>query len=184
MWDLSVSWQELIIRAATVFFVLIFMFKIWGKKHFGEMAPFDFIILLIMSEALQNSLVKNDVSLTGGLIVVGCLMVLSSIMNILSFYSRKAERFLEGTPKVIIRDGKLMEDVLRKERISLPELLEAIRETGVLHLHDIGLAMLETNGKISVIRKQYAKRITLQRMKDVLKPKIGGFYGRRKKELT
>lgn len=153
MWDLTTPWYELIIRATTVFLVMFLMFKVWGRKHLGEMTAFDFILLLIMSEAVQNSLVENDKSIQGGLIVVATFMILSSIMNILSFYSRKAEHFLEGTPKVIIRNGKLMEKVLTKERISIAELLEAIREKGVVHLKDVELAMLEANGKISVVRK-------------------------------
>jgi uncharacterized membrane protein YcaP (DUF421 family) len=158
MWELSSNWYELIIRAVIVFLGLFLMFKLWGRKHLGEMAAFDFVLLLIMSEAVQNSLVGNDKTVVGGLIVVATFMVLSSIMNIISFNFRKAEHFLEGTPKVIIRDGKIMENVMNKERISLPELLESIREQGVLHLHDIGLAMLEANGKISVIRKEHSKK--------------------------
>jgi uncharacterized membrane protein YcaP (DUF421 family) len=158
MWELSDNWYELIIRAAVVFLGLFLMFKIWGRKHLGEMAAFDFVILLIMSEAVQNSLVGNDKTLFGGLIVVTTFMILSSLMNILSFYSRRAEHFLEGTAKVIIRDGKIMEKVMNKERISLPELLESLREQGVLHLHDIHLALLEANGKISVIRKEQTKK--------------------------
>jgi len=182
MWDLSIPWYELVLRASTVFLVLFIMFKIWGRKHLGEMAPFDFIILLIMSEATQNALINNESSITGGVITILTFMLISSMMSILSFYSRKAERFLEGTPKVIIRDGKVMYKVLKKERISLPELLEAVRENGVLHLHDIDIAMLEANGKISVIKKIDSRKLTLHSMKDMLKPKIGGFYDRRKKE--
>ena len=182
MWNLSMPWFEFIVRASVIFLVLFLMFKIWGQKHIGEMAPFNFVILLIMSEALQNSLVKNDTSIIGGLIVVATLMVLASTMSVLSFYSRRAERFLEGTPKVIIRDGKLMDEILKKERISLPELFEAIRENGVLHLDDVSLAMLEANGKISVIKKEHPKKVTLQKLKRVFKPTTGGFYGRYKKE--
>ena len=130
------------------------MFKIWSKKHLGELAAFDFIILLIMSEAVQNSLVDGDKSIPGGLIVIATFMILVSLMNIIAFHSRKAERHLEGSAKVIIREGRIMERVLKKERISLPELLEAIHDQGILHLHDIQLAFLEANGKISVIKKQ------------------------------
>lgn len=169
MWDLSTPWQELVMRAASVFILLFLMFKIWGKKHLGQMAAFDFVLLLIMSEAVQNSLVDGDKSIPGGLIVIATFMVLNSLMNIISFHSRKAERFLEGSPKVIIRDGKLMEDVLNKEKISLPELLECVREEGVLHLKDIGLAVLEANGKISVIKKEDAGNPTLARIKEMLK---------------
>lgn len=157
MWELSTPILELVTRAASIYLVLFLLFKVWGKKHLGEMAAFDFVILLIMSEAVQNSLVDDDKSIPGGLIVVATFMILTSIMNIISFKFRKAERFLEGTPKVIVRNGKIMDEVLKKERISLPELLESIREQGVLHLHDVGLAILEANGKVSVIKKEDAK---------------------------
>ena len=153
MWHMSVQWSELIIRGTIVFLSLFVMFKIWGRKHMGEVAAFDFLILLIMSEALQNSLVSDEKSVQGGLIVVATFMILSSIMNIISFKFRKAERFLENTAKVIVRNGEIKQEVLNKERISIAELLEAIREQGILHLHDIDLALLEGNGKISVIKK-------------------------------
>lgn len=154
MWTLTTPWYELIIRAATIYLLLFILLRFWGKKHLGEMAAFDFLILLIISEAVQSSLLGGEESISGGLLVVCTFLLLASLMNWFSFYSRKAERLLEGTPKVIIRDGKLMEKVLHKEKITLSELLEAIREQGVLHLHDIGLAMLEANGKISVIKKE------------------------------
>ncbi len=154
MWNLSTPWHELVIRASTIFILLFIMFKIWGKKHLGELTAFDFVILLIMSEAVQNALVDGDKSIPGGLIVIATFMILVSLMNIIAFHSRKAERLLEGSAKVIIREGRIMERVLKKERISLPELLEAIHEQGILHLHDIQLAFLEANGKISVIKKQ------------------------------
>lgn len=156
MWESSIPIHEFIFRALFIYLALFIMFKIWGKKHIGEVAAFDFLLMLIMSEAVQNSLVGDDHSVYGGLIVVGTLMIVASVMNIISFYSRRAERMLEGTAKVIIRDGKIMEKVLKKERISLQELLEAIREQGIIHLNDIRLAMLEANGKISVIKKEAA----------------------------
>lgn len=156
MWEMNASVFELVIRAVVIYLSLFIMFKIWGKKHIGEVAAFDFLLMLIISEAVQNSLIGKDSSVQGGLISVATLLILASIMNIISYYSRNAERMLEGTPKVIIRDGKIMEQVLKKERISLPELLESIREQGVVHLHDIHLAMLEANGKISVIRQPQA----------------------------
>lgn len=184
MWELTAPLSELIIRASVVYFVLFTMFKVWGKKHLSEMSPFDFIILLIMSEALQNSLISNESSITGGLIVVLTLMLLASFFGFLSFYSRKAEKILEGSPKVLIRNGKLMEDVLHNEKITIAELLESIRENGVLYLKDVALAMLEANGKISVIKKEYAQKPTLQKFKGVFKLKNGGIYGRHKKEST
>lgn len=153
MWELSTPAWELIIRACVIFLTLFLMFKVWGRKHLGQMAPFDFVLLLIMSEAVQNSLVDDDKSIPGGLIVVATFMSLASLLNILAFYSRKAETWLDGTPKLIIRRGQLFEDVLKQQRISRQEVEESIREQGVERIEDVGLGVLETNGQISIIRQ-------------------------------
>lgn len=194
MWELSTPVLELVARTASIFLILFLLFRIWGKKHLGELAAFDLVIFLIMSEAVQNSLVNDDKSITGGLIVVVTFMILSSLMNIISYKFRIAEKLLEGTPKVIIRHGKIMPHVLRKERISLPELLESIREQGVLHLHDVGLAILEANGKISVIKKDDAKstgvrieensEMLYQVAPPSLKENIRSFFYRAKAQIT
>lgn len=154
MWELSTSLGELITRGSVIFISLFIMFKIWGKKHLGEMTAFDFIILLIMSEAVQNSLVDGDKSIPGGLVIVATFMVLTSIMNIVSFYSRKAEKLLDGSPQVVIRNGKMIDQVLKKERITLAELEESVREQGIAKIEDVGLGILEANGKISMIKAE------------------------------
>jgi uncharacterized membrane protein YcaP (DUF421 family) len=153
MWELTTPWYELVLRGVSVFLVLLLMFRFFGKKHLGEMAAFDFVLLLIMGEAAQNALFSDEKSVLGGVIVVATLMTLTALMNVIAFYSKKAEKILEGTPKTLIHNGRMMEKVMKKEKITLSELLEALREQGVMRVKDVKLAMIEANGKISVIKK-------------------------------
>jgi uncharacterized membrane protein YcaP (DUF421 family) len=154
MWDLKISPYELIFRAVAVFSFIFIVFRFWGKKHFGQLSPFDFILLLIISESVQNALVSNDQSLLAAFITISTLMLLTVILNRITFYSKRAESIIDGTPKAIVFKGKINEFLLRKEKITESELFEALREHGASELSDVQLATLETNGTISVVRKQ------------------------------
>lgn len=152
MWNLTVPWYELTIRTSVVFLSLFIMFRFFGKKHLGEMAAFDFILLLIISEAIQNSLVGDDKSIPGGLIVVLTLMVLTAAMNILAYRSRRMEKIIDGEPKVLIRNGFVIHQMMKKEKLTEQELYEAVREQGVMDPSEFKLATIEANGRISVIK--------------------------------
>lgn len=153
MWQLQGHWYELVIRASTIFAFLFIVFRLWGKKHMGEIAAFDLLLMLLMSEAVQNSLVDDDKSITAGMIVITTLIVLNIIMGRLSYRSRKLERILDGEPIDLIRNGRIIEEVLKKEKMTTQQLLECIREEGVESVKQVKRATLESNGKISVIKK-------------------------------
>jgi uncharacterized membrane protein YcaP (DUF421 family) len=150
MFDLSTPVHELILRPLVIYAFLFVGFR----KHVGELAPFDLIILLIISETVQNAMIGGDESLIGGLICSGTLLILIQLMNWLSWHSKRASRFLEGTPKVLIWRGRRLSGVMRDEQISVSELLEALRHNGIANIRDVRVALLENNGKISVIEKQ------------------------------
>lgn len=152
MWTLETPWYELVIRGTVIYFFMFILMRIWGKKHLSEVTTFDFILLLFISEAVQNSLVDDDHSLPGGMIVITTFLVWSTVLNKLTFRSRKLEVIIDGTPKIIVKDGKVQEDVIKKEEITEQELLEALRENGVLELKDVKQATIETNGHISVVQ--------------------------------
>ncbi len=154
MWTLTEPWYELIIRALVVYSFLFLSFRLWGKKHFGQLAPFDFLLLLIMSEAVQNALVGDEKSLTGGLVSVATMLLLTIILSKLAFRSKRTEKLLQGTPKVLIRHGEVFRQVMEEEQITEQELHEALRQQGAAQIQDVGLAMIETNGEISVVRKE------------------------------
>lgn len=151
MWTLTTPWYELVLRATIIFFFMFVALKIWGKKHLGEMAAFDFILLLFISEAIQNSIIDDDKSVPGGMIVVVTFLLWNSLLNKLTFRNRFLEKMLDGTPRILVRDGKMDREALRKEQITEQELFEAMRNEGVDDLGKVKRATLETNGHLSIV---------------------------------
>jgi uncharacterized membrane protein YcaP (DUF421 family) len=153
MWTLTTPWYELVGRG---FFIYVFMFilmRVWGRKHIGEMTAFDFILLLFMSEAVQNSLVDDDKSLFGGMIVVLTFVLLNTAINKLSYRFRWLEKVFEGTPKVLVRNGVIDRQELDHQKMTESELMEGLRLEGIEKVKDVKRATLESNGHISVIEK-------------------------------
>jgi len=116
-------------------------------------APFDLLVLLILSETVQNSLVGDDTSLIGGLISAATLVILAYGISILTFNSKRLERAIEGTPKILIRHGHRRAAELQRQRITKAELLEALRNHGCANITDVRVAILENDGKITVIKR-------------------------------
>ncbi len=153
MWTLTTPWHELVFRALSVFLFLFVIFRIWGKKHFSEMAPFDFLLILILSESVQNALVGAERSVTGGLIAISTLVLLNIVFNKLSYHFRPMEKLLDGVPQVVVHNGKIVESNMKKLTLSQQELQAALRKEGVLDMGEVKLATMETDGKISVVKK-------------------------------
>lgn len=149
MFDLSVPWWELILRAVVVYLALILFIRLTGKRQIGEISPFDLILLLILSESVQSSLVAGDESLVGGLIVAGTLLLLNSAIGRITYKSRKAEDIIDGGPEILIHNGKVLEHVSKKARITEQELMSTLRKSGFFKLEDVKLAILEDDGTVS-----------------------------------
>jgi uncharacterized membrane protein YcaP (DUF421 family) len=150
MFDLSMSPWEFVVRAVVVFLFLLFMLRLGGKKHIGELTPFDLVVLLIVSETVQGSLIGDDISLIGGLLASGTLFVLIFVVNYASWRSKNAERLFEGVPKILVRNGQVRRLALMQERITRSELIEALRREGCTSLSRVRFAVLETDGTITV----------------------------------
>lgn len=153
MWDLRLPWYEVVFRAFLIFSFLFIILRVLGKKHFSEMTPFDFIVFLFISEAVQNAMIEDDKGIPAALISVSTLVILNAMLSKLSFRSKKAEKMIEGNPKELIKNGKVNKSILKEEAITDRELYQALRMQGVLSVEEVKLAMLETNGSISVIKK-------------------------------
>ena len=150
MFELSGPWWELILRSLIVYFALLFLLRITGKRQIGQLSPFDLILLLLISEAVQNSIVASDDSLIGGLIAVATLIAANYLVGLATFKSRRLERAVDGRPQVLIHEGKIFEDVMRESKMTRKELDTALRHEGFFEISKIKLAILETNGEISV----------------------------------
>lgn len=151
MLNLSVPVWELIVRSIVVYVFLIFILRISGKRQIGQLAPFDLVLLLILSNAVQNSMSGGDNSLIGGLIIAATLVLINYLVGFATYKSKKIETLIEGRPQILIHHGALYKDMMEKSQITQQELDSALRLAGCTSIKEVQLAILETGGAISVI---------------------------------
>jgi uncharacterized membrane protein YcaP (DUF421 family) len=144
--------MESILRAVVVYLFLLVLFRLSGKRTLAEVTTFDFVLLLIISEATQQALVGNDNSMTNAFLLVSTLVVLNVLFSEIKQRLKPAERVLDGLPLLIVEHGKPLHDRMQKERVDVDDVLDAAREIhGLEKLEQIKYAVLERNGKISII---------------------------------
>jgi len=131
MFNLGVPWWELVIRGIVVYVVLLVLLRITGKRQVGQLAPFDLVLLLVLSNAVQNSMNGGDNSLIGGLILAATLVLLNYLVGVVSYRSKRIEEFIDGKPEVLVHNGQLYEDVMRRAQLTHHELHAALRRAGV-----------------------------------------------------
>ncbi len=153
MWKLDGSIFEIVVRAFIIYAGLFILFRLVGKKQLGEMAPFDFVLVLIISESVSNALGAGENSITGGLISASTLILVNYIVDFFSYKSKSFEKLMDGEFKILIRDGKMDAKVCKSEKITKSELEEALRQLEIEKIEDVKIGFLETNGKISAFRK-------------------------------
>jgi uncharacterized membrane protein YcaP (DUF421 family) len=151
-WLPEISVGEKILRSLICYFFLLIMFRLLGKREVGQMTPFDLIVLLVLSNVLQNAMIGPDNSVTGGLIGATAILTVNWVVGRISFISPRLERAIEGVPTVLVHDGKIVEANLRRETVSHADLLSNLRLQGIFDVKDVRVAVLETSGKISVLR--------------------------------
>ncbi|MFN0218002.1 MAG: DUF421 domain-containing protein [Hyphomicrobium sp.] len=157
MFNVTVPWWEFIVRGAAVYGFLFVLLRVTGKRQVGQLAPFDLILLLILSNAVQNSMNAGDNSLIGGLISAATLVAINYALAYAAYRSPAFERFIEGAPIAIVRDGRVQHDVLAEEYISNEDLNAALRLAGSFSPSEVRLAMLETNGHVSILKTEAAR---------------------------
>lgn len=154
MFDLNVHWWELVVRALLVYAALLLLVRATGKRTVGQFTPFDLLVVMLLSEAVSNALSGGEESVTGGLISAATLVTLNVAVAWLTAHSAKAEALLEGRPVLIARDGKVFDDVLRRQRVSQADFEEALREADCSR-DDVNCAFLEADGRISILQKKH-----------------------------
>lgn len=144
--------MDSVIRATVVYAVLLVLFRLAGKRTLAEVTTFDFVLLLIISEATQQAMVGSDNSMTNSLLLVGTLVGLNVLMSELKLRFAVIEHVLDGMPLLILEHGKPLVDRMAKERVDVDDVLDAAREShGLERLDQIKYAVLERDGKISII---------------------------------
>lgn len=151
---MSVPWREFVIRAVVVYFFVLTVLRLTGRRQIGQLAPFDLVLLLILANTVQNSMNAGDNSLIGGLISAASIVSLNYFIGFLVFKSKTVEALIEGRPQILIHNGELFNDVLKQEKLSRHELMAALRGAGCDNIEDVHVAVLENNGRISVTPRE------------------------------
>lgn len=157
MWNLSLPWWEFVVRGLIIYVFLIFILRATGKRQIGQMSPFDLVLLLVLSNGVQNSMNGGDNSVLAGIILSITLVTANWITGKITFSCKKAERLIEGAPQVLAHNGKLYENTLADAQLTRHELMAAIRSQGYSDLNEVRAVMLENDGTISVIPKHSAQ---------------------------
>jgi uncharacterized membrane protein YcaP (DUF421 family) len=150
----TVTWDEKLIRPLIVYVALLFLLKMFGKRELAQLNPFDLVVLLILSNTVQNAIIGNDTSLAGGLVGAFVLLLVNWVVVRYLYRHPKWEEFFEGEPTVLVQDGHLVAAACDQQEITEPELLAALRRQGYSELSQVKQAILETSGAISVIPKE------------------------------
>jgi uncharacterized membrane protein YcaP (DUF421 family) len=154
LFSLSMPWWEFVLRAVIVYVVVLALMRLTGKRTVGQLTPFDLLVVVLLGNAVQNSLIGEDSSLLGGLILAATLLGLNSLVGLLSARSRRFDRFIEGSPVILARHGKVFREQLTHQAISERDFAIARRAAGYATLGEIELAVLETSGEITFIRRK------------------------------
>jgi uncharacterized membrane protein YcaP (DUF421 family) len=145
--------MDIALRATVIFIALYVLVRLMGKRELGQMTPFELIVLVVIGDLIQQGVTQNDFSLTGAIIAVSTIALLALLMSWASYLWPWAERLLEGEPRVVVQDGEILTDNLRRNRLTASEIESEMRLAGIGHLRDVAWAILEPRGKISFIQR-------------------------------
>ena len=149
--DIGSSLPEIVLRTAVVYLFLVVILRVTGKREVGQMSILELIVILIISDAVQNSMVGENTTLWGGLIAVVTLFTLDYLLKFVSDRSRRVRMVVQGEPRLLVRDGRVLTKALKEEGVDVEDVRAAARGVGIARLEDVRLAVLETDGSISII---------------------------------
>ena len=149
--ELGSSLPEVVLRTAIVYLFVVTALRLSGKREVGQMSVLELVVILVISDAVQNSMVGDNTSLWGGLVAVTTLLACDFGLKALTRRSRRLREAVEGEPRLLVRDGRLLERAIKEEGIEIDEVRAAVRSHGLARIEDVRLAVLETDGSISVI---------------------------------
>jgi len=145
--------MDLVIRAAVVFFFVFLVTRVVGRRELSQLEPFDLILLVVVGDLVQQGVTQSDESVTGALIVISTIALLSVAVSWVSFRFKRVRVITEGEPIVLVQDGRPIERNLRRERITIENIEEEARQSQITSVADLRWAILEDDGRISCISR-------------------------------
>lgn len=154
---------NVVFRSVIIYLFIILAIRVFGKKELAQLSVIDLVFILLISNSVQNAMVGPNTSLLAGIAAAATLFTMNAILKILLFKSKKLNELFQGHPLMLVYHGKVIEKHLEQAMISHKELAEAIREHGVKDISRVDLAVLETDGNISVLSENYQKKTVRKR---------------------
>jgi len=157
MWNsifvLGAPVAEKILRPIVVYFFLVLVLRVFGKRELAQLNPFDLVVLLSLSNTVQNAIIGNDNSLTGGLLGAFALLVVNYLVVRFLFRHRRLDQLFEGKPTTLIENGKIRKDALASELLTHSELMTVLHRQGFDTLAEVERCVLEPGGTFHIQRK-------------------------------
>lgn len=148
--------MDILIRASIIFWALYILVRLLGKRELAQLTPFELIVLIATGDLIQQGVTHNDFSMTGAILAVSTFAFWASVLSWVTYLSRRAERFLDGEPNVIIRDGQLIRANMRRDRITVGEVETEMRLAGIAHIAEVEWGIVEAKGRMSFIQRKGA----------------------------
>ncbi|SHE40938.1 Uncharacterized membrane protein YcaP, DUF421 family [Desulfofundulus australicus DSM 11792] len=147
-------------RTVLIYFVVLLVVRLMGKREIGQLSPFDFVVAIIVAELAAIPMESTAFPLWKGIIPLVTLGVLEVVLSYLALHSPFLRRLLDGEPQVVIRNGRIVKEELRRARYNLNDLLAQLREKGIFNVEDVEFGVLETSGRLSVLPKSQKRPVT------------------------
>ena len=159
----SNGYIQIVLSSVTVYLFIIVMIRLFGKKELSQLSVVDLVFILLISNAVQNAMVGANVSLLGGLVAAGSLFVVNAFMKQVIYRFPGFGKLVQGQTIMLIYEGKLNRVNMARAKLSMDELMEALREHGVSDISDVDLAVLEVDGNVSVLSGNFQNKSTSTR---------------------
>jgi uncharacterized membrane protein YcaP (DUF421 family) len=144
--------MDIVLRAVAAYVFIIFMLRIIGRRELSSLGPADLVLLVVMGDLVQNGVTQSDDSVTGIFLAIATFAMLTVAMSFLTFKSNRLQTVIEGTPLILVQEGKAIEDNLRAERLKVDEIAEEARLQGIESLDQVKWCVLEPSGKMSFVK--------------------------------
>lgn len=145
--------MDIVIRAAVIFVFVYLLTRMVGRRELNSLEPFDLILLVVVGDLVQQGVTQNDESLTGALLAISTIGLLTVALSFLAFKVKRLRPILNGEPIVLVENGEIIEANLRRQRLTQEEIGAEARLEGISSLEDVRWAILETNGRISFVER-------------------------------
>lgn len=145
--------MDVVLRASAIFILLYVLLRLYGKRQLGQMTPFEFVALVVIGDFVQQAITHNDFSVTGGVLAVATFGFWSLVLGWVSYRSDTMRRLLEGEPRILIREGRMLDKVLERDKVTEAEVLSEMRLAGIARIDEVEWGILEPSGKISFLKR-------------------------------